>query len=120
MDGSAPACSPVLGDIGTDVPFLFARRLEAQMARRERMGPARGGARWRREFPGVHLHTGRRARSRGRLEPPVRTHGEMLLDPQEIVSHPRIALALRLWIADRFARYFDNVFFNLNLPWTVK
>jgi hypothetical protein len=43
----------------------------------------------------------------------------MLLDPQEIVSHPRIALA-PVSDRDRFARYFDSVFFNLNLPWTVK
>jgi hypothetical protein len=44
--------------------------------------------------------------------------GEMMLDQQEVVSHPKIALA-PVQDGARFAAYFENVFFNLNVPWTV-
>lgn len=43
---------------------------------------------------------------------------EMVLEPGEIVSHPKITL-IPLFDRDRFMLYFDNVFFNLNVPWTV-
>jgi hypothetical protein len=43
---------------------------------------------------------------------------EIVLEPGEIVSHPKIAL-IPLFDRDRFTLYFDNVFFNLNVPWTV-
>ena len=46
------------------------------------------------------------------------TSGEVLLDPQEVVSHPRIAL-VPIGDRERFAAYFDNVLFNLNVPWTA-
>src|SRR5262249_33724206 len=40
------------------------------------------------------------------------------LDPQEVVSHPKIALA-PIKNRVRFLDYFDNVFFNLKVPWTA-
>ena len=44
---------------------------------------------------------------------------EVVLDPQEVVSHPKIAL-VPLCDGDRFALYFDNVLFNLSVPWTPR
>jgi len=44
--------------------------------------------------------------------------GNLLLDRQELVSHPKIAL-VPLYDPLRFAQYVDNVLFNLDVPWTV-
>ena len=47
-----------------------------------------------------------------------RPSGEVLLEPKEFASDPKIAMAP---VRDRarFELYFNNVFFNLNVPWTV-
>jgi hypothetical protein len=50
--------------------------------------------------------------------PSIRSHEEVLLDPLEVVSHPKIAL-VPVGDRDRFLAYFDSVFFNLNIPWTA-
>jgi hypothetical protein len=42
----------------------------------------------------------------------------VVLDSQEVVSHPKIALA-PVWDRERFEAYFDSVLFNLNIPWTA-
>jgi hypothetical protein len=39
----------------------------------------------------------------------------MVLDPGEVVTHPKIALA-PVRDAALFERYFDTVFLNLNIP----
>jgi hypothetical protein len=44
--------------------------------------------------------------------------GEVVLDSQEVVSHPKIALA-PVRDRERFEAYFDSVLFNLNIPWTA-
>ncbi|HKW99746.1 MAG TPA: hypothetical protein VJN43_18540 [Bryobacteraceae bacterium] len=44
--------------------------------------------------------------------------GQMFLDPQEVISNPKVSLA-PLEDRDRFFAYFDSVFFNLNLSWTA-
>jgi len=61
------------------------------------------------------------ANGKARVTGPATLFGagdEMMLDPQEVVSHPKIALA-PVQDGARFGAYFENVFFNLNLPWTV-
>jgi hypothetical protein len=108
-----------LATIGANVPFLFARRLEGRRRAEnewdlrvvDREGVANSQA-FTFTLAGGHARAAGSSILFG-------TTGEMLLDPREIVSHPRIALA-PVSDRDRFTRYFDNVFFNLNLPWTVK
>jgi hypothetical protein len=108
-----------LATTGTNVPFLFARRLEGTR-RAENAWDLRvadgDGVQNSQAFTFTLAGGHARAAGSSMMFGPT---GEMLLDPQEIVSHPRIALA-PVSDRDRFARYFDNVFFNLNLPWTVK
>jgi hypothetical protein len=41
-----------------------------------------------------------------------------VLEPKEYASHPKITMA-PVYDRERFARYFDNVFSNLNVPWTA-
>jgi hypothetical protein len=44
--------------------------------------------------------------------------GEVLLEAREIVGHPKIAMT-PTHDRERFLSYFDNVLFNLNVPWQV-
>ena len=47
-----------------------------------------------------------------------RSSGEVFLEPKEFAKHPKIAMA-PVRDGERFLLYFDNVFFNLNVPWTA-
>ncbi|MBZ5590936.1 MAG: hypothetical protein LAP39_01770 [Acidobacteriia bacterium] len=69
------------------------------------------------EPPFIFTLSDGRARITG-SESMFRPSGDVLLEPKEFASHPKIAMAP---VRDRarFALYFDNVFFNLNVPWTV-
>jgi len=120
MDGSARGLfAGTLATIGTNVPFLFARRLEGKRRAENEWDlrvVERDGVENSQAFTFTLAGGHARVAGSSLLFGPT---GEMLLDPQEIVSHPRIALA-PVSDRDRFARYFDSVFFNLNLPWTVK
>lgn len=120
MDGAARGLIVgAVATIGTEVPFLLARALEGE----SRSGNAwdlrvvdRNGVQANEAFTftlaGGHVRV---AGSKTLFGPA----GEMLLDAKEIVWDPRIALAP---VSDRgrFGYYFDNVFVNLNVPWTVK
>jgi len=44
--------------------------------------------------------------------------GEVLLEAKEFAAHPKIAMA-PVRDRERFAQYFDSVFFNLNVPWVA-
>jgi hypothetical protein len=110
-----------LGNLGTSgmrIPFMFARQMT---------GTRRGENQWELRFVsrgddvskdviGLALADGR-----ARVTGPSMLFGAtggMMLDAQEVVSHPKIALA-PVQDAARFAAYFDNVFDNLNVPWTA-
>ena len=118
-DGTARGLfAGTLATTGTTVPFLFTRTLEGKR-RSENEWDLRVVERDARTSPAFTFTlSGGHARAAG-SSMLFGSTGEMLLDPQEVVSHPRIALA-PVSDRDRFARYFDNVFFNLNVPWTVK
>ena len=46
------------------------------------------------------------------------SRGEVLLEPQEVVSHPKIVL-VPVRDRERFEANSDNVLFNLNIPGTA-
>jgi hypothetical protein len=103
---------------GMDRPFVFARHLQ---------GSRRAAGQW--DLRVVNRETNQKAEAftltlgDGRATVAGSTilfgpSNQMLLEPREIVSHPKIAL-IPLFDRDRFTLYFDNVFFNLNVPWTV-
>jgi hypothetical protein len=48
----------------------------------------------------------------------LRSDDEIVLDPKEVISHPKIAL-IPLRDRNLFSAYFDNVLFDLNIPWTA-
>ena len=48
----------------------------------------------------------------------LRSDDEIVLEPTEVISHPKIAL-IPLRDRDRFSAYFETVLFDLNLPWTA-
>jgi hypothetical protein len=107
-----------LGTSGMEIPFMFARQLK---------GTRRAENQWELRFAGKGDDASKDgfsfmlADGKARVAGPATLFGpagEMMLDPQEVVSHPKIALAPVL-DGSRFAAYFDNVFFNLNVPWTV-
>ena len=118
-DGTARGLfAGTLATTGANVPFLFTRLLEGKR-RSENEWDLRVVDRDARTSPAFTFTlSGGRARAAG-SSMLFGSTGEMLLDRQEVVSHPRIALA-PVSDRDRFARYFDNVFFNLNVPWTAK
>jgi hypothetical protein len=107
-----------LGTSGMQIPFMFARQLK---------GTRRAENQWELRFAGKGDDASKDgfrftlADGKARVLGPATLFGaggEMMLDPQELVSHPKIALA-PVQDGARFAAYFDNVFFNLNVPWTV-
>ena len=107
-----------LGTSGMQIPFMFARQLK---------GTRRAENQWDLRFAGKGDDASKDgfsfmlANGKARVAGPATLFGaggEMMLDPQEVVSHPKIALA-PVQDGARFAAYFDNVFFNLNVPWTV-
>jgi hypothetical protein len=120
MDGAARGLIvAAVATIGTEVPFLLARALEGE----SRSGNAwdlrvvdRNGVGANESFTftlaGGHVRVAGSKTLFGQA-------GEMLLDAKEVVWDARIALAP---VSDRgrFGYYFDNVFVNLNVPWTVK
>jgi len=61
--------------------------------------------------------SGGRARIAGSANT-FRPSGEVFLEPKEFASHPKIAMA-PVRDGERFLLYFDNVFFNVNVPWTA-
>ena len=108
-----------LGTSGMQIPFMFARQLK---------GTRRAENQWDLRFAGKGDDASKDVISftlvngKARVAGPTTLFGaggEMMLDPQEVVSHPKIALA-PVQDGARFAAYFDNVFFNLNVPWTVQ
>ncbi len=107
-----------LGTSGMKIPFMFARQMT---------GTRRGENQWELRFvsrgdeASKDVMSFMLANGKARVTGPATlfgSTGEMTLDPQEAVSHPKIALA-PVQDGARFAAYFDNVFFNLNVPWTA-
>jgi len=107
-----------LASSGMNRPFVFARHLQ---------GSRRAATQW--ELRVVNREGNRKAETftltlddaRATVAGSTILFGpsnEMVLEPGEIVSHPKIALT-PLFDRDRFTLYFDSVFFNLNVPWTV-
>src|SRR5207249_12229025 len=104
-----------LGTSGVQIPITFARR---------KQGTRRAENEWHPRFVNKGDDASKDGFSfmlpdgKARVLGPATlfgTPGEMMLDPQEVVSHPKIALA-PVQDGARFAAYFDNVFFNLNVP----
>ena len=120
-DTSGVARGLFLGNLGTSgmhIPFMFARQMQ---------GTRRAENEWDLRFVNKGDDASKDgfsfmlADGKARVMGPATlfgTTGEMMLDPQEVVSHPKIALA-PVQDGARFAAYFDNVFFNLNVPWTA-
>ncbi len=107
-----------LGTRGMQIPFMFARQLNGNRSSENAWDlhfAGRGDDRTKDAFT-FRLADGKaRVAGSATLFGPS---GETVLDPQEFVTHPRVALT-PLQDGARFAAYFDNVFFNLNIPWTV-
>jgi len=110
-----------LGNLGTSgmrIPFMFARQMTGTRRGENQweLGFVKQGDEMPKDVISFTLADGK-ARVRGPATLFDST-GEMMLEPQEVVSHPKISLA-PVQDGARFAAYFDNVFFNLNMPWTA-
>ena len=107
-----------LGTSGTRIPFQFAKQLHGSRIAENRweLHPSdEDKYKYERPFR-LALENGS-----AHLSGPfslLRSEDEVVLDPKEVISHPKISL-IPLRDRERFISYFESVLFNLNLPWTA-
>jgi len=119
VDGDARALLlSNLAASGTQIPFQFALQLRGKRDAENRWELHRAGEdKYKSERPLLVTVEEGRARLSGPASL-LRSDGELALEPAEVISHPKIAL-VPLRDRERFLAYFDNVLFNLNVPWTA-
>ena len=119
VDGEARALLlSNLAASGTQIPFQFAQQLGGKREGENRWELHRADeVQYKSERPLLLTVEGLRARLSGPASL-LRSDGELVLEPAEVISHPKIAL-VPLRDRERFLAYFDNVLFNLNVPWTA-